>query len=81
MPGRSDNSQDLIEIGRAVHSAAAALLQHEEVAFSATPVDIMGPDGMRRAFVMVTLDERVVQFLEQGLAIALEAQRKNQEGG
>jgi hypothetical protein len=70
------NDRDALEIGAAVHQSIAALLQNDEVVFSACPIDVMHQDGMRRAFVLVTLDEDVVDFLEHGLAEAIEQMRR-----
>lgn len=74
-------NKDNEEIGRMVRDTIGVLLQGPaEIHFGVNAIDVMTPDGMRRAFVMVTMNEAVVQQLELGMRAAMDALRKHLEG-
>lgn len=75
-------NKDDEEIGRMVRDTIAALLQcPAEIHFGVNAIDLMTPDGMRRAFVMITMNETLVSHLERGMRAAMDALREHPEDG
>lgn len=70
---------ELLEIGVAVQHAIGVLLRQPEVALAATPIDVMSVEGVRRAFIFVTINEDAAILFEramQQMIATIEQQRK-----
>jgi hypothetical protein len=72
---------DQQEIGAAVHDAVGMLMSNLDVNFTATPIDVMTKDGIRRAYVLVTLNDDVVREFEGGVEAVVREEKRRREGG
>lgn len=70
---------DATELGlRVTHIINTMLEAPVQLDFAALPLDVMGPDGLRRAYVLVTLNEGLLRQFE---TVAMEAARKRKQTG
>lgn len=75
--------KDDAEIGTQIRQIIGSMLQLPDQLggmVAVHPLDVMTPDGIRRAFIMVTMNETIVQHLEAGIRAAME-QLKRELGG